>query len=429
MKISKRLNSLAVISAVLVLFLILVLSTASAASSPKITESRITTYGTASAPDIFGNNIVWQDSRNGNADIYIYDVSTHTELHTTNKLDQTDPAIYGNNVVWTDARNGGTDIYLQNLSTKVQTRITTSGKANNPAIYGNRIVWTDDRNNKGNIYMYDLSTKKETQISHSGYAREPRIYGDKITWLDYRYTVDVMGDYEVPEIFLYDLITQKETQIPRNNSCPGPNYILYGNKIIWQDYDYEDPVSYYNIYIYDLSTHKETQIVTNNSMQNKKSLVFSDIYGDKIVCGIGDWDGTSPENIYMYDLSTHIKTQITTSGFANNPKIYGNRIVYEDHRNSMNYKNDIYMSTLLYPSVADFSASPVSGKAPLTVKFTDKSTGSPTSWSWNFGDKTKSTTRSPTHKYTKAGKYTVSLTVKNAAGSNSITKSKYITVK
>lgn len=58
--------------------------------------------------------------------------------------------------------------------------------------------------------------------------------------------------------------------------------------------------------------------------------------------------------------------------------------------------------------VAAFTASPVSGKAPLPVKFTDKSTGSPTSWSWNFGDKTTSKIQSPKHKYTKAGKYTVS---------------------
>ncbi len=84
---------------------------------------------------------------------------------------------------------------------------------------------------------------------------------------------------------------------------------------------------------------------------------------------------------------------------------------------------------VLSPPIAAFSASPVSGKKPLTVKFTDKSTGSPTFWSWNFGDKSTSTTKNPMHKYTKAGKYTVSLTVKNAAGSNTRIKLKYITVK
>ncbi|NIQ09984.1 MAG: PKD domain-containing protein, partial [Gammaproteobacteria bacterium] len=38
------------------------------------------------------------------------------------------------------------------------------------------------------------------------------------------------------------------------------------------------------------------------------------------------------------------------------------------------------------PPTADFAASPTSGTAPLTVNFTDLSSGSPTSWSWDFGD-------------------------------------------
>jgi YVTN family beta-propeller protein len=79
--------------------------------------------------------------------------------------------------------------------------------------------------------------------------------------------------------------------------------------------------------------------------------------------------------------------------------------------------------------VAAFSASPTSGNAPLSVKFTDKSTGKPNKWKWDFGDGTYSTLQNPTHKYSKAGKYTVKLTVTNAVGSNTLTKSKYITVK
>jgi PKD repeat protein len=36
--------------------------------------------------------------------------------------------------------------------------------------------------------------------------------------------------------------------------------------------------------------------------------------------------------------------------------------------------------------ISNFSASPTSGNTPLTVNFTDMSTGSPTSWYWDFGD-------------------------------------------
>ena len=37
---------------------------------------------------------------------------------------------------------------------------------------------------------------------------------------------------------------------------------------------------------------------------------------------------------------------------------------------------------------AKFSATPLSGTAPLTVQFTDESTGDPTGWAWYFGDET-----------------------------------------
>ncbi len=77
---------------------------------------------------------------------------------------------------------------------------------------------------------------------------------------------------------------------------------------------------------------------------------------------------------------------------------------------------------------SQFFASPSSGPFPLKVKFTDKSTGSPTSWYWKFGDGTTSTASNPTHTYSKAGKYTVSLSVKNAAGSNTKTINNYIVI-
>jgi PKD repeat protein len=78
--------------------------------------------------------------------------------------------------------------------------------------------------------------------------------------------------------------------------------------------------------------------------------------------------------------------------------------------------------------VANFTSSVTSGKAPLNVKFTDTSTGTASSWIWDFGDGSRSFVENPVHKYSKAGTYTVSLTVKNAAGSNTVTKTKYIKI-
>jgi PKD repeat protein len=58
--------------------------------------------------------------------------------------------------------------------------------------------------------------------------------------------------------------------------------------------------------------------------------------------------------------------------------------------------NQIFKTQVPTIPAASFTASPTSGKAHLTVKFTDKSTNNPTSWSWNFGDKSTSTAQNPT---------------------------------
>ena len=62
------------------------------------------------------------------------------------------------------------------------------------------------------------------------------------------------------------------------------------------------------------------------------------------------------------------------------------------------------------------------------MQFTDQSTNTPTSWLWNFGDNSTSTNRNPSHTYTTAGTYSVSLTVTNSYGSNTKTVSNFITV-
>jgi PKD repeat protein len=78
--------------------------------------------------------------------------------------------------------------------------------------------------------------------------------------------------------------------------------------------------------------------------------------------------------------------------------------------------------------VADFEATPTSGSAPLEVTFLDRSTHTPASWSWDFGDGGVSADPNATHTYTVPGSYTVSLTVTNGAGSDTASKPGYITV-
>ncbi|MCK6630235.1 MAG: PKD domain-containing protein [Anaerolineae bacterium] len=77
------------------------------------------------------------------------------------------------------------------------------------------------------------------------------------------------------------------------------------------------------------------------------------------------------------------------------------------------------------PAVA-FNAAPLSGTAPLTVVFTNTTSGTAT-YLWNFGDGLTSTLVHPTHTYSQARVYTVSLTASGAGGSATLTRINYLT--
>ena len=67
---------------------------------------------------------------------------------------------------------------------------------------------------------------------------------------------------------------------------------------------------------------------------------------------------------------------------------------------------------------ANFVPSVSTGNFPLEVSFSDLSSGSPTSWDWDFGDGSTGVGQNPTHEFIAAGAYTVSLTASNSSGSH-----------
>lgn len=68
------------------------------------------------------------------------------------------------------------------------------------------------------------------------------------------------------------------------------------------------------------------------------------------------------------------------------------------------------------PITANYTATPRTGTPPLTVQFTDLSSGSPVGWNWTFGDGSGSHEQNPVHVYGGIGRYTVTLEVRNVHG-------------
>ena len=379
-------------------FLILFSTVASAGQ-----ETRL---GSGSEPEIYGDKVVW--SLNGS--IHLYDISNRTDTEL-NSSSASHPAVYGDKVVWLDNSSGNPDLCVYNISTGGKFLITgnVTGDSNyrtgsKPAIYGNIIVWqdhVDDENPENitnNVYMYDLSTFTRTKISNYGcHYGSPDIYEDRIVWAN---VSGVSGDSG--PIWMYNVSTGNKTKIETWYSY---GCVIYGDKLVSHEYG----ANYYCIVIYDLSTNEGSGV-------NSLSEPFDpDIYMDRVV-----WRGESncTSNIYMYDMSTANATRISTNGSAYSPAIYGDRIVWQDRRTN---QSAIYMYDLSAEPIkpqASFTANVTTGESPLTVLFTDTSTGgTPTNWYWDFGDGIHSKhAHTATHTFRKAGKYTVSLTGNERCG-------------
>lgn len=120
-------------------------------------------------PAIYGDIVVWTEGYDEN--VYGYNFATGKKIAIAAAqygpcrrefnliISIKEPAIYGDIVVWVDCRNGNKDIYGFNLSEKKEFQITSkNGMQRAPAIFDDIVVWEDYRNYDWDIYGYNLSS-------------------------------------------------------------------------------------------------------------------------------------------------------------------------------------------------------------------------------------------------------------------------------
>jgi PKD repeat protein len=112
----------------------------------------------------------------------------------------------------------------------------------------------------------------------------------------------------------------------------------------------------------------------------------------------------------------------------NNPGLYSVQLTVTGPGGSDSITKTDYIQVDYFPPTADFTADVTSGDAPLTVNFTDLSLDTVNTWLWDFGDGNTSGIQHPQHIYNDPGLYTVSLTVTGPGGSDTHTKTDYISV-
>ena len=126
-----------------------------------------------------------------------------------------------------------------------------------------------------------------------------------------------------------------------------------------------------------------------------------------------------------FSLSVGASTNVVVS-FA--PAVAGGYSTNAIFSSTANSVTNLVSGTGVIVPVASFIASPTGGPAPLSVNFTDTSSGSITGWAWAFGDGNTSTNQNPSDIYVIPGNYAVQEIVSGLGGSTTSTVANLISV-
>lgn len=176
-------------------------------------------------------------------------------------------------------------------------------------------------------------------------------------------------------------------------------------------------------------TNNATDITTNSATLNGE--ITNDGGTDIIFKGFIYNTSTNPSienDSIVYDLDEGLSLNEIADNLTENTTYYVK--AFAENSAGIAYGEEVNFTTNSGGSapVADFSASTTSITEGSSVTFTDLSTNTPTSWTWDFGDGGTSTEQNPSYTYNTAGSYTVALTATNSYGSNTETKTNYIVV-
>ncbi|MBI5000506.1 MAG: agmatine deiminase family protein [Euryarchaeota archaeon] len=273
---------------------------------------------------IFQDTIVWRDNRDGDDDIYLYDLTTGTETKLTNNTDpDAAPEIWGDRVVWVTTGGAQFGINLCNISSGL---ITNLGYGFSPDIYDNKVVWTDV--SSGKVMMYNATTGQFSTICGS-YCMSPRVCGDYVSYVD----------YTIGGLWLYRISTGQSIKINPPGTSPFVQDID-SRYVVYQDQVAND------LYAYNISGGTTVRITNNTFLEDHPA-----IFNDTVVWA--DFRNVSGGDIYGYDLTNRTEFPVCiASGDQRFPAIYGNKIVWQDSRGG-GYPQ-IYVATRATPEISMF---------------------------------------------------------------------------
>ncbi|HVP95029.1 MAG TPA: PKD domain-containing protein [Methanoregulaceae archaeon] len=365
-----------------------------------------------------GDWVGWVESLQYNYRIRLYNLKSSREMVIP--LNGTDTFYYpvsmdGENIVYTgnSPEFSTSSIYLYNITTNTTTIFSDGDQdtdKNYPVIEGRYVVYTVERydwsyirpsgfvNMYSNIQLHDLVTGQDVPISPVSNAtrrESPSISGDNAVWVTEDWDTAKKGIelYNIPN---GTLLTVDPDTGDFGYGVPS----IYQYRIVWQKFDSLN--WQYDVYLLNLTSQKKTLITpgSNTTSEGNPSI------WDGLVVYENDPAG-NPETIWLLNLSSGERSEVTPDMGVYDPLIMGDHIFWRENGNFMMFTRGNPQKAVK----ADFLVNNTVGGLPLTVRFTDKSSGPVVTHHWEFGDGNESYEVNPVHTYTTPGRYDVSMTV------------------
>jgi hypothetical protein len=299
-------------------------------------------------PTISGDWVGWgeSDMNTSTSSVVVYNLATKEIVTLDSAVDPDGvslPAMSGQFAVWCGDKNGQANLWGYDLLNRQEFSISKTTVLN-LAAGGGVAVWGESGNSLDpsdplyhppGIYAYDLAAKREIAVSSTGIY--PATDGQYVVWKER----DSYYDY----IYGYDLATGQKFKVSQQNapSVRGPGGpAISGNYVVWS----LEGDNVYTVYGYNLTTGSQFTIGAGSSPA---------IDGNTVMY-------LNDNDLYAYDLQTRQSTLVYSglSCWDTGPQISGQTVVWEDGRGD---NPQIWVTTI--PEPASISLLAVGGLALL----------------------------------------------------------------
>ncbi len=308
---------------------------ARSALAVQITDTRRLTNDASDqfSPVISGNYVVFTDTRNGNADVYLYDLTTGLETNITNRdANQYLNDVHGDFVVYSDFSGATAQIYAYYIPSGVACQLTFASTSQLYPSIGNGIVAYQMQNGSdAEIGTFDLSVLDTTDFAASCSALAAgQVSGDAVLPLGpgRQLTPKTSGAWVLYQgfnagggarVFAYNRLTQAHFQMPEHDGKAQLMPELDGAHAVYVE---DDGVAR-NVSYFDLDTETFVQLTADANRQS-----YPAISGNYIA-----WEDSRDGNldVYLHDFATGVTQPLTSDPYNQYMNsIDGNRVVFTD---------------------------------------------------------------------------------------------------